>query len=323
MQQRVVIAMALAVEPGAADPRRADHRPRRHRRGRGARPGRRAARRSLGTLGAVHQPQPRRDREDVRPGRRAVRRQAGRGGRRRSRSSTTRATPTRVGLLRCLPRGGQRKDHGRLDTIPGFLPAPGAQLPAASSPTAARSPTTAAAPSRRRRYDVGGGRHQPLPLPREGARRCRATRPASWPLATALDTQRQRRSCAPRRCRKTFRQSGHDVHALAGVSLDLCAGRDARPGRRVGQRQDHARRAAARHHRARRRAASLELDGARAGAATLGKRSGEQVEALQIVFQNPDSALNRAHTVRRLIGRALTKLAGLSRATRRGSGCSS
>jgi oligopeptide/dipeptide ABC transporter, ATP-binding protein, C-terminal domain len=36
--------------------------------------------------------------------------------------------PYTVGLLRCLPRRGRRKDHGRLDTIPGFLPAPGAAI---------------------------------------------------------------------------------------------------------------------------------------------------------------------------------------------------
>src|SRR5260370_4391949 len=30
--------------------------------------------------------------------------------------------PYTVGLLRCVPRGGARKDRGRLDTIPGFLP---------------------------------------------------------------------------------------------------------------------------------------------------------------------------------------------------------
>jgi peptide/nickel transport system ATP-binding protein len=33
--------------------------------------------------------------------------------------------PYTVGLLRCVPRRGHRKDSGRLDTIPGFLPAPG------------------------------------------------------------------------------------------------------------------------------------------------------------------------------------------------------
>src|SRR5262249_3513158 len=37
--------------------------------------------------------------------------------------------PYTVGLLRCLPRRGRRKDHGRLDTIPGFLPAPGTKIP--------------------------------------------------------------------------------------------------------------------------------------------------------------------------------------------------
>ena len=37
--------------------------------------------------------------------------------------------PYTVGLLRCIPRGGVRKDHGRLDTIPGFLPQLGAEMP--------------------------------------------------------------------------------------------------------------------------------------------------------------------------------------------------
>jgi peptide/nickel transport system ATP-binding protein len=41
------------------------------------------------------------------------------------------------------------------------------------------------------------------------------------------------------------------------------------------------------------------------------KRSREQLRGMQIVFQNPDSALNRRHTVRHLISRSLTKLAGL------------
>ena len=37
--------------------------------------------------------------------------------------------PYTVGLLRCIPRGGVRKDRGRLDTIPGFLPNLGEKLP--------------------------------------------------------------------------------------------------------------------------------------------------------------------------------------------------
>src|SRR5262245_35167408 len=37
--------------------------------------------------------------------------------------------PYTVGLLRCIPRRGQRKDSGRLDAIPGFLPQPGTSTP--------------------------------------------------------------------------------------------------------------------------------------------------------------------------------------------------
>src|SRR6202042_1981754 len=42
------------------------------------------------------------------------------------------------------------------------------------------------------------------------------------------------------------------------------------------------------------------------------RRPRDQLKALQIVFQNPDSALNRRHTVRRLISQPLSRLAGLS-----------
>lgn len=56
--------------------------------------------------------------------------------------------------------------------------------------------------------------------------------------------------------------------------------------------------------------ATLELDGQRL-AERVTRRSGEQVKSLQIVFQNPDSALNRAHSVRRLIARSLAKLGAL------------
>src|SRR5918999_1671169 len=37
--------------------------------------------------------------------------------------------PYTVGLLRCIPRGGLHKNRDRLDTIPGYLPQLGADLP--------------------------------------------------------------------------------------------------------------------------------------------------------------------------------------------------
>jgi peptide/nickel transport system ATP-binding protein len=57
--------------------------------------------------------------------------------------------------------------------------------------------------------------------------------------------------------------------------------------------------------------ATVELAG-QPLAADVRRRPRSQLKALQIVFQNPDSALNRRHTVRRLISRPLTRLAGLS-----------
>jgi peptide/nickel transport system ATP-binding protein len=59
----------------------------------------------------------------------------------------------------------------------------------------------------------------------------------------------------------------------------------------------------------------VELDGAPL-AGRITKRNANQVRAVQIVFQNPDSALNRRFAVRRIIGRALDKLLGLKGRTR-------
>ena len=77
--------------------------------------------------------------------------------------------PYTVGLLRCLPRGGVRKDKQRLDTIPGFLPQLGADLPGVRVRRALR-----ARPGHLQ--GEGAGLHrarpepaQPLPLPRAGA----------------------------------------------------------------------------------------------------------------------------------------------------------
>ena len=109
---------------------------------------------------------------------------------------------------------------------------------------------------------------------------------------------------------KTFRVSGVDVHALEGVSVDIRAGEtlglvgESGSGKTTLARAllgivepDHG--------------SSLSLDGAPLAGVTR-KRNRDQVKAIQIVFQNPDSALNRRHSVRQLVGRSLTKLAGLS-----------
>ena len=83
---------------------------------------------------------------------------------------------------------------------------------------------------------------------------------------------------------------------------------DRRPGRRVGQRQDDARPRADGHHPPD-PGGEIDLDGHAVAALAKGRSSADQ-KALQIVFQNPDSALNRRHSVRQLISRSLSKLGG-------------
>jgi peptide/nickel transport system ATP-binding protein len=215
--------------------------------------------------------------------------------------------PYTVGLLRCIPRRGQRKDHGRLDTIPGFLPAPG-EVPAgcifAKRCALADDRCRTEAPPM---YPVSGTR---------GARCHYYEKAPTLPRATPEDIVL---STPPadgvpvvslRGLSKTFSARGESVYALTGVDLDLRLGEtlglvgESGSGKTTLARvllglspPDEG--------------SVLELQGHKL-APTASRRSRDQLRAMQIVFQNPDSALNRRHSVRYLISRAITKLAGLS-----------
>ena len=56
--------------------------------------------------------------------------------------------------------------------------------------------------------------------------------------------------------------------------------------------------------------AQMEYEG-RKLAGQVAARDEDEVRAIQIVFQNPGASLNRRHSVRQIIGRAVTKLLGL------------
>jgi peptide/nickel transport system ATP-binding protein len=111
------------------------------------------------------------------------------------------------------------------------------------------------------------------------------------------------------RVSKTFHVSGVAVKAVDDVSLDLATGEtlglvgESGSGKTtlaklmLGLLAPDA-------------GSVLELDGTPLPARVT-RRNDEQVKSLQIVFQNPDSALNRSHSVKRLIGRALSRLAAL------------
>jgi peptide/nickel transport system ATP-binding protein len=104
-----------------------------------------------------------------------------------------------------------------------------------------------------------------------------------------------------------FRQSGHDVHALEGVSAAIWAGETlGLVGESGSGKTTLARTLLGLIEPTR---GSIDLDGRTLPA--LSRRTREDVRQLQIVFQNPDSALNRRHSVRRILLRSLRKLGGL------------
>jgi peptide/nickel transport system ATP-binding protein len=214
--------------------------------------------------------------------------------------------PYTVGLLRCIPRGGMRKDQGRLDSIPGFLPPPGAHLPgcvfADRCPLADDRCRTEPPP--------------PVPLPGGRVTRCFYHEQAQdIPRQTPEDLPSIPRdpSIAPvlraSEVSKTFRQGISQIHALSGVSVELWPGETLGLVGESGSGKTTFARVLLGITKPDADSVLVLDDHTLPG--TTGKRTRDDIRAIQIVFQNPDQALNQRHAVKRIVGRALERLAGL------------
>ncbi len=221
--------------------------------------------------------------------------------------------PYTVGLLRCLPTTGRSKDSERLDTIAGSLPLPGSVTQGCIYADRCRL-----ADDRCRRdapppYRVSATRGDQMSRCHYHERAIELPRASAEALPEScdapLDGRPATRVLRAEKLSKTFHVSGAPLRAVDNVSIDLASGEtlglvgESGSGKTtlaklmLGLLTPDA-------------GSVLELDGAPL-AARVTRRNDEQVKSLQIVFQNPDSALNRAHSVKRLIGRALSRLAAL------------
>ena len=214
--------------------------------------------------------------------------------------------PYTVGLLRCIPRGGVRKDHGRLDTIPGFLPSVGDQPPGcifadrcalAQEVCRTEEPLlTTITHGHASRCHFHERAHE---LPREEAAELELpTVDRGVPPLVRFDD-----------LGKVFRQRGQPVHALSGVTASIWPGETLGLVGESGSGKTTLARSLLGIVVPTTGTVTLEDDELAPG---LAQRSRQEVRALQIVFQNPDSALNRRHTVSRILRRSLKKLAGLT-----------
>ncbi|MEP6885933.1 MAG: dipeptide ABC transporter ATP-binding protein [Gammaproteobacteria bacterium] len=210
--------------------------------------------------------------------------------------------PYTAALLRCAPRYGRRKQDGRLTTIPGFPPTPGAivdccifadRCALAADLCRQRTPPPVELDGRSSRC------HYP-----ELVRDAPHYEANALPAATEIK-RHDRPVLRTRHLSKTYQMGGKSLSAVHDVTLDLWPGEtlglvgESGSGKSsiakllLGLVAPDA-------------GSSIELDGAALPARAL-RRSQAQLKALQIVFQNPGSALNPSHSVRRLIGRGLAR----------------
>jgi len=211
--------------------------------------------------------------------------------------------PYTVGLLRSLPRHGIRKSQTPLATIPGNLPQIGTPLPTCvfvdRCPLATDLCRSVVPPV----VQLDFGRWTRCHYPE------RVRELTQEPLGTGFATRIGEPALALTRVSKTFHVGRHDVPALVGVELSL---RDGETLGLVGESGSGKSTLAK---------TILGIEGPDPGSVIaldqqpLGslatERPTKDKRAIQMVFQNPDSALNRGWSVRGILRRSVSKLTGL------------
>ncbi|MBV9605184.1 MAG: ABC transporter ATP-binding protein [Solirubrobacterales bacterium] len=220
--------------------------------------------------------------------------------------------PYTVGLLRCIPRRGTAKNQDTLDTIPGFPPGPGeiqqgcvfaGRCGLVEDRCRQEAPPLYAvdAPSGRARQSRCHFHERAQTPPR-------VVKPQREDGAAANGAGLGEVLVSAADVSKTFHMEGQTIHGLVDVNVEVRAGEtlglvgESGSGKTTLARvllgltpPD--------------KGATLAIEGS-ALPDNARARTRDQRKALQIVFQNPDSALNRRHSIRRLLSRALDKLGG-------------
>ena len=227
--------------------------------------------------------------------------------------------PYTVGLLRCVPAYGRRKNQGRLETIPGFLPTSGSISGRCVFVDRCANATARCGCEAPPPIDFEGHlarcfypeRARELPHQSEVA----ASDPAPAALALRVEHAAGAELGSPaqpllraRNWSKTYQVAGKPLSAVHAVTFDLW------PAETLGLVGESG---SGKSSLARLLLGLSVPDGGSQIELTgeplpprADERTPAQLKALQIVFQNPGAALNRSQTVRRLIGRSL-RLAGL------------
>lgn len=211
--------------------------------------------------------------------------------------------PYTVGLMNSIPRHGLRKTDRELFAIPGNLPQIGESLPACvyidRCPLATEICATEAPPVSERQPGHWtrchhGDRIDEVPEPDEVSSN---HQPGTEQIIGINGLS------------KTFHQRGQDVPALVSVDLGFAEGETLGLVGESGSGKSTLAKTMLGVYEPD-EGSNISLRGrTMAGSAT--DRIEESIRSIQMVFQNPDSALNRSWTVRRILTRSITKLTGV------------
>lgn len=215
--------------------------------------------------------------------------------------------PYTVGLLRCLPSSDKEQaDDTVLDTIPGSLPPLGADIQGCVYAPRCGLVEDICRQIEPELNQLPGGRvtrcHFPdraPDLPRFVPDRAPTRRHSTETLVDISQAS------------KTFVQDGLPVYALSDIDLQIRVGETVGLVGESGSGKSTLAKVLLGIH-APDDGTVITLSGAEL-AGQLERRDQKAIAALQMIFQNPDSALNRRHSVRRIIGRAVRLLSSVGR----------
>ena len=224
--------------------------------------------------------------------------------------------PYTVGLLRCIPRAGLRKDLHRLDTIPGTLPPLGTVMtgcvyvdrcPIATDQCRTEKPPVVELANGHRSRCFHPDQAPNIPRNTEMLQVTELIVDQHEPLAITHDESLIQLAGLS----KTFGKDDETVRVLSDIALSVAKGETlGLVGESGSGKTTLAKVLLGLTHPD--GGSIVQLDGKALGA-SLDQRTPKDVGAVQIVFQNPDSALNRRHAVRRIVSRAVVKLAGTTK----------
>jgi peptide/nickel transport system ATP-binding protein len=214
--------------------------------------------------------------------------------------------PYTVGLLRCIPRRDTVKTSHTLDTIPGFPPSPGEVEKGCVFAERCGLVQDRCRQEDPPLYDAGQGRESRCHFWEIAQTLPRVVSPE--PMVTAIRPEEREILVSAEDVSKTFHMEGETIHGLVDVSLEVRAGETLGLVGESGSGKTTLARVLLGLTEPD-KGATLAIQGTRLPDHA-GRRTREQRKSLQIVFQNPDSALNRRHSIRRLLSRSLSKLGG-------------